>query len=388
MTTIYLDGHATTPIAPEALDAMFNQAQRTGNPHAAHASGASAAAAVEQGRARVAALIGAEPSEITFTSGATEANNLAIIGFARAVRRAHRDRRTIVTSAIDHASVLGPAKLLEEEGFRHLAVPVNCDGTIDRGAFTRAVQDAAVVSIGLANGEIGTIQPIAELAEIARAAGAIFHCDATQAVGRITVDVFALDVDALSLSSHKMYGPGGIGALFVSSAVLLQPEPLFAGGGQEHGRRPGTVPAMLVAGFGAAAKLAMKRLEEDARHGERLRRTFLDVLDRAAIGWSLNVESNARLPGSLNIRIDGIEGDSLVDQLAGSVDIATGSACASGKIEPSHVLTAIGLSGQMARSAIRLYFHRYLDEDAAVRAAIALVDAVKRFRLVAGEVLQ
>lgn len=388
MTPIYLDGHATTPIAPEALDAMFRQARHTGNPHAAHASGASAAAAVEQGRARVSALIGAEPSEIAFTSGATEANNLAILGFARAGRRAGGERRTIVTSTIEHPSVLGPAKLLEREGFRHSAVPVGRDGVIDRDAFTRAVEGAAVVSIGLANGEIGTIQPIAELAEIVHAAGAIFHCDATQAVGRIPVDVFALDVDALSLSSHKIYGPAGIGALFISSAAPFQPEPLVAGGGQERGRRPGTVPTMLVAGFEAAAELASKRLAEDAAHGERLRRTFLDTLDRAATGWTLNVELTDRLPGSLNIRFDGVDGDSLIDQLAGIVDIATGSACSAGKVEPSHVLTAIGLSEAVARSAIRLYFHRYLDEHAAIRAAIAISEAAKRFRLVAGEVIQ
>jgi cysteine desulfurase len=388
MTTIYLDGHATTPIAPEAMDAMFRQAGRTGNPHAAHASGASAAAAVEKGRARVAALIGADPAEIVFTSGATEANNLAILGFARAARKGSGERRTIVTSTIEHPSVIGPAKLVEREGFRHVAVPVGRDGMIDRAAFARAAQGAAIVSIGLANGEIGTIQPIAELAAIAHAAGAVIHCDATQAVGRIPVDAFALDVDALSLSSHKMYGPPGIGALFISSAAHIQPEPLFAGGGQEMGRRPGTVPTMLVAGFGVAAELAAFRLAEDAVYCERLRRSFLDTLTSSITGWSLTVEPDVRLPGSLSIRFAGVEGDSLVDQLASTVDIATGSACASGKVEPSHVLMAIGLGFEDARSAVRLYFHRYLDEDAAVRAALAVSGAVERFRLATGEVPQ
>jgi cysteine desulfurase len=388
MTTIYLDGHATTPIAPEALDAMLRQAARTGNPHAAHASGASAAAAVEEGRTRVAALIGADASEIVFTSGATEANNLAIVGFARATIRGGCERRTIVTSIIEHPSVLGPAKILEREGFRHVTVPVGRAGLIDRSAFARAVQGAAVVSIGLANGEIGTIQPIAELAAIAHSAGAVIHCDATQAVGRIPVDAFALDVDALSLSSHKMYGPPGIGALFISTAAPVQPEPLFSGGGQEQGRRPGTVPTMLVAGFGVAAALAAERLAHDALHGESLRSAFLDALDRSATGWTLTVDADARLPGSLNLRFVDVHGDSLVDQLAGAVDIATGSACASGKIEPSHVLSAIGLNDDEARSAVRLYFHRYLDEEDAVRAAVDIAGAVKRFRLVAGEHLQ
>ncbi|MBB4837016.1 cysteine desulfurase [Sphingomonas kyeonggiensis] len=388
MTAIYLDGHASTPIAPEALDAMCRQAGRPGNPHAAHAAGASAAAAVEHGRSLVAALICAEPTEIVLTSGATEANNLAILGFARALRQSGSKKTTIVTSAIDHPSVLGPAEHLKREGFRHVSVPVGRDGLIDRHAFASAVRDAAVVSIGLANGEIGTIQPIGELTEVAHAAGAVVHCDATQAAGRIPVDAFALDVDALSLSSHKMYGPPGIGALFVSSAAPVQPEPLFVGGGQERGRRPGTVPTMLVAGFGAAARLAAERLAQDAEHGERLRRSFLDALDRAATGWSLSLESGSRLPGSLNLRFEGVDGDSLVDQLAGTVDFATGSACASGKVEPSHVLRAIGLSEDEARCAIRLYFHRYLDEEAAVRAAVLLASAAKRFRLVAGEVVQ
>jgi len=367
---------------------MCRQARRTGNPHAAHAAGASAADSVEQGRAQVAALIGVQPSEIVFTSGATEANNLSILGFARALQCAGSDRRTIVTSAIEHPSVLGPAKLLEREGFRHVAIGVGRDGVVDRDAFAVALNDAALVSIGLANGEIGTIQPIAELAEIAHAAGAVVHCDATQAVGRVPVDAFALDVDALSLSSHKMYGPAGIGALFVSSAALLQPEPLLVGGGQEGGRRPGTVPAMLVAGFGVAAELAARRLPADAEHSEQLRRAFLGTLDARAVEWSLTVENVRRLPGSLSLRFDGIEGDSLVDQLSGTVDLATGSACASGKIEPSHVLTALGLSQSEARSTVRLYFDRYLDEDAAVRAAGAIAEAVERFRLVTGEVIQ
>lgn len=388
MTAVYLDGHATTPIAPEALEAMCRQAEHTGNPHAAHAAGASAAAVVELGRARIAALIGAEPSELIFTSGATEANNLAITGFARSLRQAGSRRRTVITSTIEHASVLAPARFLQREGFRHTSIEVGPDGTIDREEFRRVVRDAALVSIGLANGEIGTVQPIAELTEIAHHEGAIVHCDATQAVGRIPVDVFALGIDALSLSSHKMYGPPGIGALFISSAAPVEPEPLFAGGGQERGRRPGTVPSMLVAGFGEAAELAARHLSADAAHGERLRDLFLETLELVVTGWSPNTASDPRLPGSLSLRFHGVHGDSLVDQLAGSVDLATGSACSAGKIEVSHVLRAIGLSDDEARSTVRLYFHRYLDEDAVIRAAHALGAAVTRFRLVTGEVVQ
>lgn len=388
MTAIYLDGHATTPIAPKVLEEMFVQARHTGNPHASHSSGASASAVVETGRAQVAALINAEPTEIVFTSGATEANNVAILGLARSTRLSGSERRKIVTSTIEHPSVLGAAKLLERDGFQHIAVPVRNDGLIDLSSYLDALDGAAVVSIGLANGEIGTIQPVAELAAAAHKAGAIFHSDATQAVGRIPVDAFALNVDALSFSSHKMYGPPGIGALFISSAAPSRPLPLFAGGGQESGIRPGTVPAMLVAGFGAAAEIVAECLDRDAIHAEHLRQKFLEALGQHVGGWALTVKTDKRLPGSLNLLFENVEANALVDQLAGVVDVATGSACASGKIEPSHVLKSIGLSDDTARSAVRMYFHRYLDEEQVDRAAAAVGDAVKRFRLVAGEVLQ
>lgn len=211
---------------------MLRQLAETGNPHAAHAAGQRAAVIVEEGRAAVAALIGAQPSELFFTSGATEANNLALLGLARSAARAGLTARTVVTSSIEHPSVLGPARMLEREGFRHVATPVGPDGVIDLAALA-AVPDALVVSVGLVNGELGTVQPIEQVAAIAHTAGAFVHCDGAQAVGRIPVDVFGLDVDALSMSSHKMYGPAGIGALFISSAATLRPEPLFVGGGQE-----------------------------------------------------------------------------------------------------------------------------------------------------------
>ena len=242
------------------------------------------------------------------------------------------------------------------------------------------------MSIGLANGEVGTVQPFRWIAERARAAGAIVHSDATQAAGRIAVDVLALDVDALSLSSHKLYGPPGIGALFVSAAVPVRPEPLFTGGGQEKGLRPGTVPAMLVAGFGAAA--AAQNLAVDAERAENWRDLFLSVLAAHGVRHVVNADAAVRLPGSLNLHFPGVDGDALIDQLAGVVDIATGSACSSGKVEPSHVLKEIGLDHAAARASIRLYFHRYLGDVAVRRAADAIADAVARFHLVAGEVIQ
>jgi cysteine desulfurase len=386
VSAIHLDGHATTPIAPEAIDAMLRQLAETGNPHAAHAAGQRAAAIVEEGRAAVAALIGAQPAELFFTSGATEANNLALLGLARSAVRAGLAARTVVTSPIEHPSVLGPVKMLEREGFRHVAVPVGPNGVIDLAALA-VVPDALIVSVGLVNGELGTVQPIEQVAAIARSAGALVHCDGAQAVGRIPVDVFALDVDALSMSSHKMYGPAGIGALFVSSAAALRPEPLFAGGGQEGGLRPGTVPAVLVAGFAAAAKLASAKMADDAVHAELLRDAFLSRLTAENLCFKINA-LGPRVPGSLNIRFDGVEGDSLVDQVADRISIATGSACSSGKIEPSQVLTAIGLRRDEARASVRLYFDRYLNQGDVRVAAATIAAAVRRFSVVAGEVVQ
>lgn len=386
MRVIHLDGHATTPVAPEAIDAMLRQLAETGNPHAAHAAGQRAAVIVEEGRAAVAALIGAQPSELFFTSGATEANNLALLGLARSAARAGLTARTVITSLIEHPSVLGPARMLEREGFRHVATPVGPDGVIDLAALA-AVPDALIVSVGLVNGELGTVQPIEQVAAIAHTAGAFVHCDGAQAVGRIPVDVFGLDVDALSMSSHKMYGPAGIGALFISSAATLRPEPLFVGGGQEGGLRPGTVPAVLVAGFAAAAKLASAKMADDAAHVELLRGAFLTMLREENLDFQINAVG-PRVPGSLNLRFDGVEGDSLVDQVADRISIATGSACSSGKVEPSQVLTAIGLSRDEARSSIRLYFDRYLNHSDVRAAAATIANAVRRFSVVAGEVVQ
>lgn len=387
MSAIHLDGHATTRVAPEAIEAMLRQLAETGNPHAAHAAGQRAAANVEDGRAAIAALIGAQPSELFFTSGATEANNLALLGIARSAARAGLAARTVVTSRIEHPSVLGPAAMLEREGFRHVSLAVGPDGVVDLSALA-ATADALIVSVGLVNGELGTVQPIEQVAEIARTLGALVHCDGAQAVGRIPVDVFALDVDALSISSHKMYGPAGIGALFLSSAAAIRPEPLFAGGGQESGLRPGTVPAFLVAGFAAAARLAKAQMADDAARAEQLRDAFLAALGEHGADWVINGAGGPRVPGSLNMRFDGVEGDSIVDQVAGTISIATGSACSSGKVEPSHALTAIGLSPDQARSSIRLYFDRYLNEGDVSAAAATIARAVRRFSVVAGEVVQ
>lgn len=386
MNAIHLDGHATTAVAPEAIEAMLRQLAETGNPHAAHAAGQRAAANVEDGRASIAELIGAQPSELFFTSGATEANNLALLGMARSAARAGLAARTVVTSQIEHPSVLGPAKMLEREGFRHVSLPVGPDGVVDLAALA-ATADALIVSVGLVNGELGTVQPIEQVVTIARTLGALVHCDGAQAVGRIPVDVFALDIDALSMSSHKMYGPAGIGALFISSAAVVRPEPLFAGGGQESGLRPGTVPAFLVAGFAAAARLAKVQMAEDASRAERLREAFLSALDEQGADWTINT-TGPRVPGSLNMRFDGVEGDSIVDQVADAISIATGSACSAGKVEPSHALTAIGLSPAQARSTIRLYFDRYLNEEDVGAAAAVIARAVRRFSVVAGEVVQ
>lgn len=261
---IYLDGFATMPLAPEAMGAMQNAWQLGGNAGSGHLAGERAAAQVAHGRAAVARLIGAAPSEIVFTSGATEANNLALLGIAA---NAPAGRRRILVASIEHKSVLAPAKLLEKRGFRIERIPVDRSGAIDIASFGAMLdEDVLLVSVMAANNETGVIQPVAQVAALAHAIGALMHCDAAQAVGKIPVDVIDWDVDLLSISAHKCYGPMGIGALYIAAGTVA-PEPLLMGGGQQGGLRPGTEPVALIAGFGAAADVARDRLAQDAEHG-------------------------------------------------------------------------------------------------------------------------
>lgn len=349
----YLDYQATTPLAPEARAAMLPWLAEDGfaNPHSPHRMGRAAKAAVEVARDQVAALL-PPGGQVIFTGSATEALNLAIQGSG--VRR-------FAASAIEHAAVLDTMRACGETH----ELPVDGDGLVDPDvAFPAGVQLVAVMQV---NNEIGTVQPVAALAERARTAGALFLCDAVQGAGKLAAPAGA---DLIALSAHKLYGPKGIGALWVRSGVVLRP--LIHGGGQEAGLRSGTLSPALCAGFGAAAALAGARIESDAAHVAMLWDAARDVLSR----WTLNGSAAQRWQGNLNVRLDGLDVARLMSECR-AIMFSAGSACASGSGRPSHVLSALGLAPAQAKSSIRLGFGRYTTRDELVAACRAL-DAAAR----------
>lgn len=386
---IYLDAFATTPIAPEALVSLTEQLRRPGNAHSPHAAGAWAAGAVERARRAVGQLIGADPQEIVFTSGATEANNLAILGLARAAAAGGSLRRTIITSSIEHPSVLGPAAALESEGFRHLKAPVKRDGRLDLRALRALLnEDVLFVAVMAANNITGVLQPVAEIARMARETGALVHVDAAQATGKVPLDVSAWEVDSLSISGHKLYGPPGIGALFLASTSPFVPLPIVYGGGQERALRSGTLPAALIAGLGAAVEVALRRMDEDAIRLRAMEVRFCDALAARQVRYQLNGSAEYRLPGAMNLAIPGVAADHLVESLSRRIAFSTGSACASGHISIAPTLKSMSIPDAIARSSMRIYFNRYSDERDADRAAEAIAEAVLKQPLAPGGVVQ
>jgi cysteine desulfurase len=368
---IYLDYQASTPLDP-AVDAAMRPFLDpwVGNPHSDHAFGWRAASTVEDARTAVADLIGADSGEIVITSGATEANNLALQGLIRTSRR-HRDH--VVVTAIEHKCVLASALFLEEHGFRVDVVPVEPNGIVDPGRIDRVLSDnTALVSVMLANNEIGTLQPVAEIADLCRPRGIVLHTDGAQAVGKLPVDVASLGVDLLSLSGHKIYGPQGIGALYISRDCPVAVRPVLLGGAQQDGRRAGTVPVMLCAGLAAACKIAGERMTGDQAHELRVRTLFLDALRSKFAHVSVNGDLGKRLSGNLNIRLSGCDAESLLARLRGQLAASTGSACNSGLIEPSYVLLALGLTLEEVNSSIRFGFGRFTTVDDIERAVAAL----------------
>lgn len=382
---IYLDAFATTPIAPEALVSLNVQLQRPGNAHSRHVAGAWAGEAVDRARRSIARLLGADPQEIVFTSGATEANNLALFGLARAAAAAGSARRTVITSSIEHPSVEKPAAALVSEGFRHVEAPVGPDGRLDvealRGLLT---EDVLLVAVMAANNITGVLQPVAEVARLAREVGALVHVDAAQAAGKVSLDVYAWDVDSLSLSGHKLYGPPGVGALFLASTSPFRPHPIVQGGGQERGLRSGTVPAALIAALGTAAELARERMGDDARRLRALEARFCEALSERQVRFHLNGSADCRLPGAMNVAIAGTVADDLVERLSQCVAFSTGSACASGQISISPTLRAMSIPDEIARASVRICFNRYSGDYDAEGAAQAIADAVREPTLAAG----
>jgi cysteine desulfurase len=377
--SIYLDYQATTPIDPRALDAMLPFFREDfGNPHSTqHSFGQRAEAAVESARSKIANLIGADARELIFTSGATESNNIAIIGASRFRAKMGDGVKRVIVFAFEHKCVLEAARSLKEEGFTVEVLPVTPDGFADLDALKHALRTpASVVSLMAANNEIGTIQPIEKAGELTRSAGALLHVDAAQAVGKIPLSLSQLNADLLSISAHKMYGPKGVGALYVRRRPRARILPLFQGGGQERGLRSGTIPAALCVGFGAAAEIALENMTEEAERLQKLRTKFCDALDAAGAKYKINGSMTSRLPGNLNISFDNTSALHVM-QNAPNVAISTGSACSSASVEPSYVLQALGVDDIVAAGALRIGFGRMTTEVEVELAARELAAAVR-----------
>ena len=349
---IYLDHNATTPVEPAAADAMMRALQDLfGNASSVHYYGQQAKAAIDDARSSVAALIGAEPSEIIFTSGGTEADNFAIRGAAEALELT--GRRHLITLGIEHEAVLNTFKALAKRGWRTTVLPLDASGIVSPDRLREAMtDDTALVSIMHANNEIGTIQPITELAAIAHLHGALFHTDAVQSAGKIPVNVRALGVDLLSVSAHKFYGPKGIGALWAKRGVRLSP--FLSGGKQERNRRAGTENVPGAIGMGIAAARAAQKMVADAARLAGLRDRLENGILSSVPNTDVNGSREARVPNTTNISFDRIEAESLLIALdLEGVAVSTGSACSSGTLEPSHVLKAMNLSSHRAQNSIR-----------------------------------
>ncbi len=382
---VYLDNQATTPVDPRVLQAMLPYfTEEFGNPHStSHIYGRNAAAAVEQARAEIAALIHADPREIVFTSGATEANNLAIKGaarFARTYPTAGRDRDHIVTLATEHKCVLESCAQLEREGFAVTYLPVEANGLVAPDRLAAALGERTLlVSVMAAHNEIGVIEPLAEIGTLCRERGVLFHTDAAQAVGKIPLDVETMKIDLMSISGHKLYGPKGVGALYVRRRPRVRLVPLFDGGGQERALRSGTLPTPLCVGFGRAAAIAADEMAEEAVRLRVLRDRLHQGLARRVAGLTLNGDAERRLPGNLNLGFPGIEAPALIEACP-SIAISTGSACTSARVEPSYVLRALGLDDNVANSAIRIGLGRFTtaaEVDFAIDALAAAAARVK-----------
>jgi cysteine desulfurase len=373
---IYLDHNATTPLAPEVLEAMLPfLGNDFGNPSSLHWFGQRARAATDEARAQVAALIGAQPSEVVFTGSGSEADNMALRGV---IAREHASRRSIVTTTIEHHAVLNTARALQEAGQPVALVGVDREGRVDLEQVGRAVDDGtALVSIMLANNETGVLQPVDEAAALAHAVGAAVHCDAVQAAGKVPVDVDTLGVDLLTLSAHKIYGPKGVGCLYIRRGTPVAP--LVTGGSQERNRRAGTVNVAGAVGFGAAAALVRARLEKDAAHMVTLR-DRLEARLLSLPGARLNGDEY-RLPNTVNVSFEDTEAEGLLMALdLAGLAVSTGAACAAGGAEPSHVLKAMGLPPERVESSLRLSLGRSTTREEVDRAAEMIRDAVTRQR--------
>jgi cysteine desulfurase len=376
---IYLDYQATTPMDPRVLEAMMPYfTHQFGNPHSrSHSYGWEAEEGVEKARGQVAKLIGADEKEVIFTSGATESNNLAI----RGVAEFYKDRKNhIVTTVTEHKCVLDTCRHLEQSGFEVTYLPVQKNGLIDLEALRAAVTDkTVVVSVMAVNNEIGVIQPLAEIGKICREKKAFFHTDAAQAVGKIALDVEAMNIDLMSISGHKIYGPKGIGALYVRRKPRVRLVPLIVGGGQERGFRSGTLPTPLCVGLGEAAEIAMNEMEGEAKRLAKLQARMLKGLQDRLPEIFINGDLEHRIPGNLNISFAYVEGESLMMGIK-NLAVSSGSACTSASLEPSYVLRALGVEEELAHTSLRIGLGRFTTEHEVDTAVDELVRHVKKLR--------
>jgi cysteine desulfurase len=379
---IYLDHNATTPLDEEVKKAMADAFQIFGNPSSIHSIGREAKSAVDSARKHVADLVACDPSEVIFTSGGTESNNLAIIGTAYRFQKGH-----IITSAIEHPSVFNPVKWLENKGFDATYLPVDFDGMVSPDDVRKTIRkDTILVTVMHSNNETGVLQPIREMGKIAREYNITFHSDAAQSVGKMDVDVSDLMVDMLTIVSHKFYGPKGVGALYIRDLGLsgrdskggtyVPPLPIIFGAGHERGLRPGTENVIGISGLGKACEVAKRDVSLRYEHAIKLRDMLFHLL-KNSLEIKLNGHEKLRLPNTLNISIKGIIGEDIVERLRDKIAISSGSACHAGVREPSSVLRAMGLSDDDALSSIRLSVGKDNTADEIENAAETIIKCVK-----------
>ncbi len=380
MKRIYLDHSATTPVAPEVLDAMLPYfGKKFGNASSLHSFGLEAKEALEESRAKVAALLGAQSEEIIFTSGGTESDNLALKGIGYRSKEKGKGNH-IITSSIEHPAILETCRKLETQGFEVTYLPVTKDGLVDPGTVESAVREETVlISVMHANNEIGTIQPLKEIGEIAAEKDVFFHTDAVQTAGKIPIDVNDMGLDLLSISAHKLYGPKGVGALYVRKGTRL--DSILQGGGHERGLRSGTENVAGIVGLARAADLASQEMASEAKRLTDLRDKLAKmVLDSVKDAW-INGTMEKRLPGNLNFGFRYVEGESLLLFLdSKGIAVSTGSACSSKKLEPSHVLMSLGLKAEECHGSLRITMGRSNTEEDVDYVARSITEAVERFR--------
>lgn len=376
---LYLDAQATTPLDPRVLDAMMPYSvSYYGNPHSrTHAYGWESEQAVEHARKQVADLIGADPKEIVFTSGATESNNISVKGVGRFYKK---NKKHIITTQTEHKCVLDSCRSLESEGFEVTYLPVMKNGLIDMEQLEAAIRpDTSLVSIMTVNNEIGVTQPMGEIGSLCRKNKVFFHTDAAQAVGKIPIDVNDLKIDLMSISGHKIYGPKGVGALYIRRRPRVRVEPIQSGGGQERGMRSGTVPHVLAVGLGAACEVALEELEYDHKRVTELSNRLVNGITDGLTHVIRNGDPDHSYPGCVNLSFAFVEGESLLMALK-DVALSSGSACTSASLEPSYVLRAIGADEELAHSSIRFGIGRFTTEEEIDYTVERTVKHVKRLR--------